>query len=127
MHQVGLTEPQRDALFFIRSYLGVTGVSPSLDDIRRALGLSSRTQALALVRQLEARGHIRRGKKLSQRSISLCETGYRVMPPADLQLLLEGFAQKRGLPPEQIILDAVQLYLSDSVSMDLRPEAREWR
>lgn len=67
----GLTRHQSNALVFIGNYLSThNGRSPSLDEIGNELGLKSRSLVHALVKRLEARGHIRRTAG-SARSIAL--------------------------------------------------------
>lgn len=57
----GLTRRQGEALDFIRAYMGThSGVSPSFDEIRDALGLKTRGRVHYLIKGLERRGHIRR-------------------------------------------------------------------
>jgi len=58
--QTGLTAPQRACLDAIEHYLARTRTMPSVEDLRRALGFSSKTGILRLLRQLEERGRIAR-------------------------------------------------------------------
>ncbi|HLY04404.1 MAG TPA: hypothetical protein VKR31_01540 [Rhizomicrobium sp.] len=58
--QTGLTAPQRACLDAIEAYLARTRTMPSVEDIRLALGMSSKAGALRLLRQLEERGRIAR-------------------------------------------------------------------
>jgi repressor LexA len=58
--QTGLTAQQRACLDAIEAYLARTRTMPSVDDLRVALGFSSKAGVLRLLRQLEERGRIAR-------------------------------------------------------------------
>jgi repressor LexA len=58
--QTGLTTQQRACLDAIESYLARTRTMPSVEDLRVALGFSSKAGVLRLLRQLEERGRIAR-------------------------------------------------------------------
>lgn len=55
-----LTRKQRELLQFIQDRLGNTGVSPSFDEMKDALGLKSKSGVHRLITGLEERGFIRR-------------------------------------------------------------------
>ena len=55
-----LTRKQRELLQFIQDRLGETGVSPSFDEMKDALGLKSKSGVHRLIPGLEERGFIRR-------------------------------------------------------------------
>ncbi len=55
-----LTQKQRDLLVFIHSSLQETGISPSFEEMRGAIGLNSKSGIHRLVKALEERGFIRR-------------------------------------------------------------------
>lgn len=55
-----LTKKQYELLLFIRDRLGNTGVSPSFDEMKDALGLRSKSGIHRLISGLEERGFIRR-------------------------------------------------------------------
>ena len=57
---IGLTHKQRDCLSFIQNYLDEHGSSPSFDNIKDALGLTSKSGVHRLLTALEERGRIRR-------------------------------------------------------------------
>lgn len=62
-----LTSRQHDALRFVAGYLEAhEGVSPTLDQIRRALGLGSKSSVVRLLDALEERGHLRRARYRQQ-------------------------------------------------------------
>jgi len=58
--QTGLTAQQRACLDAIETYFGRTRTMPSVEDLRAALGFSSKAGVLRLLRQLQERGHIAR-------------------------------------------------------------------
>ena len=55
-----LTKKQRELLQFIQERLGETGISPSYDEMKEALGLKSKSGVHRLITGLEERGFIRR-------------------------------------------------------------------
>lgn len=55
-----LTRKQHELLLFINDRLGQTGVSPSFDEMKDALGLKSKSGIHRLISGLEERGFIRR-------------------------------------------------------------------
>jgi len=55
-----LTQKQHDLLVFIDGRLKKTGVSPSYDEMKDALGLASKSGIHRLITALEERGFIRR-------------------------------------------------------------------
>jgi repressor LexA len=57
---MGLTQKQRSCLDAIEAHLARTRTMPSVEDLRLALGFSSKTGVLRLLRQLEERGCIAR-------------------------------------------------------------------
>lgn len=56
----GLTPKQRACLDAIEAYLARTRTMPSVENLRLALGFTSKTGVLRLLRQLEERGRIER-------------------------------------------------------------------
>lgn len=69
----GLTPKQHEALVFIRDYIRDTGgISPSMDEIKDGLKLSSKSGAHRLVSALVERGYLRRIPILT-RSIQIVE------------------------------------------------------
>ena len=56
--QTGLTAAQRACLDAIETYLACKGIMPSVEDLRAALGFSSKAGVLRLLCQLEERGRI---------------------------------------------------------------------
>jgi len=68
----GLTAQQRACLDAIEAYFARTRTMPSAENLRVALGLSSKSGVLRLLRQLEERGRIAR-VPLRARAIRLLE------------------------------------------------------
>src|SRR5271163_3727225 len=58
--QAMLTKKQHELLLFINKRLGDTGVCPSFDEMKEALGLKSKSGVHRLITALEERGFIRR-------------------------------------------------------------------
>jgi repressor LexA len=58
--RAGLTSKQRACLDAIEMHLAQTRTMPSVEDLRLALGFSSKAGALRLLRQLDERGYISR-------------------------------------------------------------------
>lgn len=68
--RAGLTVAQADALAFIKAYIAEHGVSPSIEEMRVALGYASNSYIHRLVVSLEQRGYVTRRARLA-RSLSL--------------------------------------------------------
>jgi hypothetical protein len=69
----GITAKQHEALVFIRDYIRETGgISPSMDEIKEGLNLSSKSGAHGLVSGLVQRGYLRR-LPIRSRSIQIVE------------------------------------------------------
>jgi len=58
----GLTVQQRALLHFIQSQIEASGVPPSFDEMKDAMGLASKSGISRLLDALEERGHITRKK-----------------------------------------------------------------
>jgi repressor LexA len=65
-----LTKMQRACLDAIASYRAMNGVMPSIEDLRVALALTSKSAVFGLLRGLEERRAIRR-RRYKQRAISI--------------------------------------------------------
>lgn len=73
MQGYGLTPAEGSMLTMLKGYLnGHGGVSPSYEEIRRGLGLKSKSGVARLITSLERKGHIRRLAYRS-RSISIVD------------------------------------------------------
>ena len=73
----GLTTRQSECLAFIQETMAVSKVGPSFDEIKAALGLSSKSGVHRLVHSLAERGyiHFRSGRR---RTIQLAHQGRKV-------------------------------------------------
>lgn len=81
---MALTRKQLKVLQVIRDYIDVNGCSPSMDELAKAAGVSSRGNIHRYVTQLRARGHIRSLPNMA-RSIEVIncpDTKKRVFLPA---------------------------------------------
>lgn len=67
---MGLTPKQMATLNWLRGHFAEHGTSPTLDEIQRGLGASSRTSVLRRLLALQARGYITRQRGV-HRSIKL--------------------------------------------------------
>lgn len=59
-HHAGLTAKQKELLDFIRACYAMSGITPSFDEMKEAVGLASKSGVHRLVKALEHRGYIRR-------------------------------------------------------------------
>jgi repressor LexA len=67
-----MTPRQQDCLEFVRRYVEENGYSPSYDELRVALGLTSKSVVYRIVNALIGRGHLRReGRPGSARALVL--------------------------------------------------------
>ena len=58
--EIMLTRKQHELLMFIEDRLEATGISPSFEEMKEALGLKSKSGIHRLIRALEERGFLRR-------------------------------------------------------------------
>lgn len=76
---IGLTPRQNELLTFISAFKAERGrASPSLDEMKEFMGVSSRSAASRLIDKLEERGCIRRVRYL-RRSIEIIEPSQRTV------------------------------------------------
>lgn len=110
---LGLTPRQRDALTYLNDYTNSRGYSPSYLEIGAALGLGSKSGVHRLVKQLEARGHIRRNPNRC-RSIDVA-TGVRdVALGLELDADLCAAARRLEVTPESLIARLVEVGLREA-------------
>lgn len=57
---IGLTQKQRELLAFVRAEIDRSGQVPTFEEMRRHVGLASKSGVFRLLNSLEERGHIRR-------------------------------------------------------------------
>lgn len=68
---MSLTAKQAELLYFIIRKIDDTGVAPSYDEMKEAIGVASKSGIHRLITALEQRGHIRRDPK-RWRAIRIC-------------------------------------------------------
>ncbi len=90
-----LTKKQRELLQFIQDRLSETGISPSFDEMKDALGLKSKSGVHRLITGLEERGFIRRlpHRARALEVLRMAEDQVQKSPPE---------TQKRGFTPSII-------------------------
>lgn len=77
-----MTKREAELLDFIKARMAETGIAPSFEEMRDALGFASKSGVHALISRLEQRGHIRR-IKAHARAIEIIDKG-----PVDLRAAL---------------------------------------
>lgn len=92
-----LTAKQRELLDFLKAYSSEFAQMPSFDEMRKGLGLASKSGVHRLIEALEERGFIRRIINRA-RAIEIVESPH--LPPADLRIAevgeLVGEMKRRG-------------------------------
>lgn len=114
----GITSRQRDCLDAIRAHIARTGISPSLEEIRMVLKLSSKGRVVALLNALSERGLIDRIARRA-RAITLTSaaaTSY-VLPPK-VEAALQEHCRVIGKAPGDVVADAVLLLLDGGDVME---------
>ena len=100
MHRPSLTQRQRDVLDFLRVTIAENGRPPSIQEIARAMGVTSTNGVHKTLVALERKGYIERIPN-EARSIRLIDTAVPLMLPAERQAvpLIRG---QSSLQPEQL-------------------------
>jgi len=109
---MGLTRKQGELFEFIVSYFGQHGVSPSYDEMKDALGLSSKSSIHRLLGSLEERGRIRRQSGLARAIViqgSLSVFPVELSPRA--MKLVRSVSARRNVSPAAFIQEAVEAHL----------------
>ena len=108
----GLTRKQNELFRFIISYFEQHGVSPSYDEMKDALGLSSKSSIHRLLEALEERGRIRRQPGRA-RAIVIQPTasGFPVELSSRAMALVRSVAARRNVSPATFIQEAVEAHL----------------
>ena len=68
---MALTPKQAELLDFIIAQIDATGIAPTFEEMKNALGVASKSNVHRLIIELERRGHITRSATRA-RSIALC-------------------------------------------------------
>ena len=121
-----LTKKQHELLVFINARLQETGICPSFDEMKDALGLKSKSGIHRLITGLEERGFIRRlphrarALEILRLSDSLSSGGPQ---PFDPKVIEGGFSDApRGVPVE-VSPDSVELSLYGQIAAGTPIEA----
>lgn len=111
--QRGMTLSQHRVLVFLRDYIAVHGIAPTLEEIRAGTERKSRSQVHYLLLELEQRGRIRRVKN-RERSIELVGTTPIYLAP-EIERDVHVAAAAAGLTPADFI---GRMFKSCSVSRE---------
>jgi SOS-response transcriptional repressor LexA len=107
----GLTELQAQALRFIDQFIRERGTSPSVEDVRQAPGLRSKSSAHRQLWGLRERGRIQWSDR-RKRSITIVSdkrAGHALRP--DVQAALERWCLEHQEEPAAVVNDAVLIHL----------------
>lgn len=108
--RVGLTHRQHQCFMAADAYIREHKCSPSMEDLRVALNLSSRGYVVRLVAALQERGYVtvmpNKGRSLA---IVRDEPQYE-LPPA-IEDALRAHCKATGDDPADVVADAVSLHL----------------
>lgn len=110
--RAGLTPRLRDCYRAIEAHIVATGCSPSLNEIRAKLGLSSKGRVHRMVEELEARGWITT-QPGRWRSIALTRDDrpqYALSPEIETRLRL--YCSETGNLPATIVAHALNEFLT---------------
>lgn len=96
-----ITERQRELLQFIYENIRDTGYSPSLEEMRQYMDISSNQAVIDLIKGLEKRGLIIRAAQFAKsRNIKITSDGYKIIGETPLIAILG--TTSAGLPLEAI-------------------------
>ncbi|MGL5166662.1 MAG: hypothetical protein ACRC9K_12320 [Afipia sp.] len=115
--RAGLTPEQCKCFLAIESHIAAHGNAPSYDDLRKALGLASKSGVCRLVIGLQARGWITFQGRIPH-SIAIVP-GAAIAPrtyalPPKVESSLRAFCSTRGEDAAAIVADAVALFLDEA-------------
>jgi hypothetical protein len=112
--RMGLTREMHRCFRVIEAYIAEHDNAPSYEDLRKALGLSSKSGVVRLVESLAARGWIAYQQRIP-RSIVIVTGATTTAPvyalPPNVEAALRAFCLERGEDPSAIVADAVALFL----------------
>ncbi len=119
-----LTRKQHELLFYIHDRLAETGVSPSFEEMKEAMGLKSKSGVHRLISALEERAFIRRlpNRARALEVVKMPERGDARLPGKSAEILI--------LPPRNVILpqpanDVIELPLHGRIAAGMPIEALE--
>lgn len=115
MTRLGITPRMRDCFDAIQEHLLRHGVAPSYDELRVALGVSSKGVVNRLVIGLRERGWItfcdHRARSIA--IVGVTEpTGYQLAPK--VEAALHAYCRQHGELPSAVASDAVALFLDEA-------------
>jgi repressor LexA len=106
---MGLTQRQADCLRVIRE-TSIDGVSPTFDDIAKALGISSKSGVSRLVDALVERGYLRRLANRRQ-TLMLVADGLT----GDTESVLAFLGRRLGRSRDQLVAQAIDEFIERQV------------
>lgn len=114
--RAGLTPSQRNCFDAIERHITLHRCAPTYEELRRVLGLSSKGPVAQLIAQLKERGYVTT-LPYKERSIEIVTPPQDgpawALPPA-IDALLRAHCTRTGDKPEDIIADAVALFLDQT-------------
>lgn len=104
---IPLKEREIRCLAYLRDKIGETGVSPTLREIGTAMGFKSPPNAHWILKSLQEKGYIRKvaGR---HRAIEIVPQGKVVTLQPDTHFLAATYANKHGIPLEQVANDLLR-------------------
>lgn len=115
MRPLGLTRRMLDVLTFVQAYTRTNGMSPTYQEIADGVGLSSKSGVNRIINELAERGHVTRIHR-RERSITIISTQSfaptTTLPP-NTALALAQYCDRHNEKPEDIINDAVLLFIDE--------------
>ena len=107
----GMTKKQSDCFSFIKHYLSVNGIPPSVDEMRAGLGLKSKSGVHRLLNGLRERGLVDWLPNRA-RSIYLVDENVPGYFPCWIEHKVKFLSTVSGASRREIITDAVDYYFS---------------
>lgn len=118
-----LTSKQHQLLLFIQERLTSSGVSPSFDEMKDALGLKSKSGVHRLINALEERGFIRRMPNRA-RALEILKTPEAGAPSSD-NVVSAPFGQPKASPAPSLDDQSVDIPLHGRIAAGTPIEALE--
>ncbi len=122
-----MTPRERELLLIIATSIAERGYSPTMDEMREALGLHSKNGPHRLMRGLETRGFLTRvpgrarGLDLTKRGLAVfgvleslqgaADRSLKLRLPDDVNHALCTHARSQHVKPETIAAEAIRIYL----------------
>lgn len=121
-----LTAKQKTLLIFIQQRLSESGVSPSFDEMKDALGLKSKSGIHRLITALEERGFLRRlpNRARALEVVRPIESNVSVMIPKGAEIISADFAHEKA-QEKPVQPDTVSIPLHGKIAAGTPIEALE--